>query len=127
MTLILGLEAQNKQEYEARQCIRETKVFNQRKTCIKGPRRECFGDKYTCQCGSEQSLWFNTGRQTDRPRLKAALGTHGMLQSSPAARAATLQESSVFCFLVEPENLQTLSLPHFLLLGCNHCARHRKT
>jgi hypothetical protein len=52
-------------EYKARQFIRETKVFNQRKKCIKGPRRECFVDEYSCECGSEQPVWLNTGRQSE--------------------------------------------------------------
>ena len=85
----------------------------------------------------QNNLCGSTQRDRDRPRLKDAPGTHSMLQNSPAARAVTLQESSVFCFLVEPENLQTLSPPHFLLLGviivqdterpdCGRCGTERE-
>jgi hypothetical protein len=69
-------------------------------------------------------VWVRTAcvaqhRETirDRPRMKDSLGAQGMLQKSPIARTTPLQESSVFCFLVEPENLQTFPLPHFFLLG----------
>lgn len=125
MTLTLGLEGRDEQEYTARQCIGGTKCFIRGKI-VSAP---CVGQE-TCE----------VQHGGDKQRQMQA---EGCSRSSQHASELTCgyntpcKGSFVLCFLVEPENLQTLSPPIFFLFGviivqdtkrsnCGRCEREEE-
>lgn len=115
MMLALDLKDRMNRNIRPGNAWEKLKCLIRGKIVLKAQEESVLGMNVTSSVGQETCVGQHRETSRDRLRLKDAPGAHGMLQDSPAARPATLQESSVFCFLVEPENLQTVSPPHFFL------------